>query len=123
MGGRGSKGTAAAPAGPQDNARGITTRLPTEEVMSYFHSVIDRGDVTDEFVADIKKRGVQTPIEIVTDGKKAAIADGHHRTLSASVAGVKSVPVVIYRVSPEAMMGGRGDVIRETLRKKLKPRR
>jgi ParB-like chromosome segregation protein Spo0J len=91
--------------------------------MSYFHSVIDRGDVTDEFVADIKKRGVQTPIEIVTDGKKAAIADGHHRTLSASVAGVKSVPVVIYRVSPEAMMGGRGDVIRETLRKKLKPRR
>lgn len=107
--------------GPTDTAKSIETRLPTDEVMSYFHSVIKREDVTDAFVADVKANGVQKPIEIVTDGTKAAIADGHHRAISALHAGVKDVPVKIYRVSSEAMMGGRGDIIRGSLAKAIQP--
>ena len=112
--------TAAKP-GPVDNAKGITTELPTDEAASYFHSIITRDDITDAFVNDIKSRGVQKPIEIVTDGTKAAIADGHHRTLAALEAGSETIPVTIYRVSPEAMMGGRGDKVGDSLAAILKP--
>lgn len=115
-----SKGSGGGVSGPKDRAVGISSSIPTGELMNYFHSVITRDDVTDSFVDDIRARGVQKPVEIVTDGTKAAIADGHHRTLSAYHAGVKSVPVQIFRVSPDAMLGGRGDKIGAEVTKLLK---
>lgn len=95
----------------QDRARAVETRLPTPEVMGYFHSVITPEDVPAALAADVRANGVREPIEIVTDGVRAAIADGHHRALSAEGGGLPSVPVRVFRVGPDAMLGGRGGVL------------
>lgn len=89
---------------------GVGGRLPTNEVASYFHSIITPEDLEPDFDADVRANGVHTPIEISTDGSRAAIADGHHRTLSAQGGGLPDVPVHVYRVHPSSMDGRGGEV-------------
>lgn len=55
---------------------------------------------------DIARDGIQQPITIATDGKKAAITDGHHRAMAADALGLDKVPVWVEH-DPE-MYGGRG---------------
>ena len=96
---------------------GVSGRLPTSEVAKYFHSVITPEDLDPDFDADVRTNGVQTPIEISTDGIRAAITEGHHRILSAQGAGLRDVPVQIYRTGP--LEQGRGGVIGEHLNRIL----
>lgn len=42
---------------------------------------------------DITRDGVLHPVTIQTDGKKVAVADGHHRIMAALALGLVSVPV------------------------------
>jgi GNAT superfamily N-acetyltransferase len=97
---------------------GVGGRLPTSEVAKYFHSIITPEDLDPDFDADVRANGVHTPIEISTDGNRAAITEGHHRTLSAQGNGHPDVPVHIYRV-PSAHMLGRGGEVGEHLRSLL----
>ncbi len=95
-------------------AQGLSTRLPTDEVMKYFHSIIGPNDLDPDFDRDIRANGVREPIEISTDGQRAAITEGHHRTLSAYGAGHPDVPVRLFRV--RSLENNRGGPLGEHLK-------
>lgn len=98
---------------------GVGGRLPTDEVMKYFHSVVTPGDLDPGFDADVRANGVHTPIEISTDGVRAAITDGHHRSLSAQGGGLPDVPVHVFHVPSSSMTGDRGAHLGDHLRSLL----
>jgi hypothetical protein len=71
--------------------------LPTEVVGHYAQG---GAQPDNDLIEDIRKNGIQRPIEIATNGNQGFLVDGNNRHEAARRLGIPHVPVRIHQASP-----------------------
>ena len=76
--------------------------MPTEAIRHYAPGTAnwDMRDLTPGLVNDVKKNGVQRPVEIVTNGTHGSLIDGNNRLMAAHSLGITHLPVRVFHAQP-----------------------
>lgn len=75
--------------------------LPVEQDIRTDRSSPEYRDFFDRLVADLRERGVQVPIIAFRNGDSNVTLDGETRRLGSLMAGLESVPVLVYEEKPK----------------------